>query len=60
VKAIGAGRGEADDMKVMDDFGKYLAHTFCAFAPGAQGPFLSAIEKFRGEFEDHIKARRVA
>jgi NADH-quinone oxidoreductase subunit F len=56
--AIEHGDGEPYDMKVLDDMSKHIFHTFCAFAPGAQGPFLSALEKFRDEFEQHIATRK--
>jgi NADH-quinone oxidoreductase subunit F len=54
VCAIRDGQGAAEDMKVLDDLARHFSHTFCAFAPGAQGPLLSAITKFRHEFEEHI------
>jgi NADH-quinone oxidoreductase subunit F len=54
VCAIRDGNGQAQDLQVLDDLSRHIAHTFCAFAPGAQGPFLSAITSFRGEFEEHI------
>ncbi|MBX7245088.1 MAG: NADH-quinone oxidoreductase subunit NuoF [Candidatus Sumerlaeaceae bacterium] len=60
VRAIGAGNGEKDDMSILDDMSKHIMHTFCAFAPGAQGPFLSAITTFRSEFEAFIKSREAA
>jgi NADH-quinone oxidoreductase subunit F len=52
--AIRDGRGEPADLQVLDDVGRHLAHTFCAFAPGAQGPLVSGLAKFRHEFEEHI------
>lgn len=58
VKAIEEGRGEPDDLAVLDDMAKHIFHTFCAFAPGAQGPLLSAITTFRHEFEEHIRLKR--
>lgn len=58
VKAIEAGEGEPEDMQILDDLAQHIFYTFCAFAPGAQGPFLSAITKFRGEFEEHIRTRK--
>jgi NADH-quinone oxidoreductase subunit F len=60
VTAIENGTGEAHDLAILDDLAKHIAHTFCAFAPGAQGPFLSAISMFRNEFEEHIKTRKCA
>ncbi len=60
VSAIGDGDGRNGDLDVLDELGRHIGHTFCAFAPGAQGPFQSAITKFRGEFEEFIRAGRVA
>lgn len=54
IHAIEDGRGEPEDMGVLDDVCWDLAYTFCAFAPGAQGPLESALTKFRGEFTEHI------
>lgn len=51
VKAIAEGKGEEGDLAVLDDMARHIFHTFCAFAPGAQGPLLSAITTFRHEFE---------
>jgi len=56
VKAISEGEGVPSDMSVLDDMSKHILHTFCAFAPGAQGPLLSAITKFRHEFDAKIAA----
>lgn len=58
ITSIEEGTGADGDLPVLDEMAKHINHTFCAFAPGAQGPFLSAITKFRGEFEDHIKTRK--
>jgi NADH-quinone oxidoreductase subunit F len=55
VRAIADGRGLETDLGVLDDMSKHILHTFCAFAPGAQGPLMSAITKFRHEFEAKIK-----
>lgn len=56
VMAIAEGRGNTIDMEVLDDMSKHILHTFCAFAPGAQGPLLSAITTFRHEFDEKIAA----
>jgi NADH-quinone oxidoreductase subunit F len=55
VKNIADGYGLPEDMPVLDDMAKHIWHTFCAFAPGAQGPFLSAITTFRHEFDAFIQ-----
>ena len=51
INTIANGGGLPEDMPVLDEMSKHILHTFCAFAPGAQGPFLSAITKFRHEFD---------
>lgn len=56
VKAIRDGAGCEGDLPTLDEMAKHIMHTFCAFAPGAQGPFLSAITKFRHEFENYLRA----
>jgi len=55
VKNIAEGTGVPGDMTVLDEMSKHILHTFCAFAPGAQGPLLSAITVFRHEFEEAIQ-----
>ena len=57
VDSIAHREGREGDLDVLAELGTHLTHTFCAFAPGAQGPFMSALEKFRGEFEEFIRAR---
>ncbi len=56
VKAISEGRGAPGDLETLDQMAKHIFFTFCAFAPGAQGPLLSAITLFRHEFEARIDA----
>jgi NADH-quinone oxidoreductase subunit F len=58
VTAIENGEGVESDMQVLDELAQHIFYTFCAFAPGAQGPFLSAITAFRSEFEEHIRMKR--
>jgi len=46
------GRGRKDDLDTILDVAKRGAGTtICAFYDGAVGPYISYIEKFRGEFE---------
>ena len=54
VKAIRDGNGRPGDLETLDAMGVHIFNTFCAFAPGAQGPLQSALAKFRGEFEAKI------
>lgn len=60
VTAIAEGRGNAIDMEVLDDMSTHILHTFCAFAPGAQGPLKSAITVFRHEFDAKIAEANTA
>jgi NADH-quinone oxidoreductase subunit F len=52
VHRIVAGRGHKEDLDTILDVAKRGAGTtICAFYDGAVGPYISYIEKFRGEFE---------
>jgi len=51
-RRIVEGRGRNDDLDTILDVAKRGAGTtICAFYDGAVGPYISYIEKFRGEFE---------
>ena len=51
-RRIVEGRGRKDDLDTVLDVAKRGAGTtICAFYDGAVGPYISYIEKFRGEFE---------
>jgi NADH-quinone oxidoreductase subunit F len=51
-RRIVEGRGQKDDLDTILDVAKRGAGTtICAFYDGAVGPYISYIEKFRGEFE---------
>jgi len=50
----GKGRPEDPD-QILDIARKGLGTTICAFYDGAVGPYLSYIEKFRPEFDHHIR-----
>ena len=51
-RRIVEGRGRKDDLDTILDVAKRGAGTtICAFYDGAVGPYISYIEKFRGEFE---------
>lgn len=56
VTAIRDGDGLESDLPVLDGMSNHILHTFCAFAPGAQAPFQSALVKFRHEFEAFIRS----
>jgi NADH-quinone oxidoreductase subunit F len=56
VHRIVDGRGHKDDLDTILDVAKRGAGTtICAFYDGAVGPYISYIEKFRGEFEALIR-----
>jgi NADH-quinone oxidoreductase subunit F len=48
--------GDVEDLLIGQ--GNYLGpNTYCALATGAMFPLLSAIEKFRDDFEEHIRIK---
>ena len=50
------GRGKEGDIELLQREMKMIGpNSFCALALGAEGPLLSALEKFRDEFEAHIR-----
>lgn len=52
------GRGEPGDVDLLLDQAKYLGpNSYCALATGAMFPLVSAIEKFRDDFEEHIRKK---
>jgi len=58
--AIEAGRGQPEDLDILDDQARLvgpLGHTFCALAPGAIEPLQSALKHFRDDFEQHVRKR---
>ena len=51
------GKGRKDDLDTILDVAKRGGGTtICAFYDGAIGPYISYIEKFRGEFEALISS----
>jgi NADH-quinone oxidoreductase subunit F len=55
-RRIVAGRGRKEDLDTILDVAKRGAGTtICAFYDGAVGPYISYIEKFRGEFEAMVR-----
>ena len=52
-----AGKGRPEDPDTLVDVAKRGAGTtICAFYDGAVGPYVSYVEKFRSEFDHHIRA----
>ena len=53
-----SGDGEEDMIPILEDMGKHLWSSYCAFAPGAVAPLQSLLAHFRGEVEAHISQKR--
>jgi NADH-quinone oxidoreductase subunit F len=60
LEAIEDGRGEPGDIDELLEQGRLMGPglTFCALAPGAAEPLLSALKHFRADFEAHIGGKR--
>jgi len=60
LKRIKAGRGRIKDLdlllEIADNIGIIPGTTICGLADGAAWPIKNAIRKYRGEFEDYVKA----
>lgn len=54
--ALEEGQGQQGDIEKLEDLTKnlWLGKTFCAHAPGAMEPLMSALKYFRQEFDDRI------
>jgi len=53
--SIEMGTGQPGDIELLLDQAKYIGpNTYCAFAMGAVQPLISAINKFREDFDNHI------
>jgi NADH-quinone oxidoreductase subunit F len=53
-----AGYGRVEDIDMMDELAKnMLGRTFCPLGDAAALPTISIVEKWRGEFEDHLHGR---
>ena len=59
--AIDDGKGKITDLDVLQQLTKdlWLGKTFCAHAPGAVEPLMSALKYFRHEFEAKIDNKTV-
>ncbi len=53
-----SGDGEEDMIPILEDMGKHLWSSYCAFAPGAVAPLQSLLAHFREEVEAHISQKR--
>ena len=52
------GRGQPGDPQLLAREMRMIGpNSFCALALGAEGPLLSAVEKFPDEFEAHVRAK---
>ncbi len=59
LRALEEGQGEEDDIDQLRRHGRLLGpgSTFCALAPGAVEPLLSALKYFEDDFRRHISGR---
>jgi NADH-quinone oxidoreductase subunit F len=56
---IEEGRGTVGDLEVLTEQASVIGvNSFCAHAVGAVEPLRSAIDRFRGDFERHIREQR--
>jgi NADH-quinone oxidoreductase subunit F len=52
------GGGTGSDIALIGDVAKSMfGRTFCPLGDAAAMPIMSIVEKFRGEFEDHLNGR---
>lgn len=59
LEEIEQGRGQPGDVDLLLDQAKCIGpHTYCALALGAVTPLISAIHKFRDDFDAHIAQKR--
>ncbi len=60
LQAIEDGRGRPGDLEELEENGRLMGPglTFCALAPGAAEPLLSALKHFRADFEAHLREKR--
>ena len=54
---IESGTGRAQDLLLLEELANGMGpgNTFCALAPGAAEPLLSALKYFREDFEQHLR-----
>ena len=54
--AMDNGQAQADDIDKLSELTRdlWLGKTFCAHAPGAMEPLMSALKYFRHEFEQKV------
>ncbi|WFF37985.1 NADH-quinone oxidoreductase subunit NuoF [Moraxella nasibovis] len=60
--AIDNGQGQADDIDKLSELTRdlWIGKTFCAHAPGAMEPLMSALKYFRHEFEQKIESAQAS
>lgn len=60
LESIEAGTGTMHDLDLLDMHCRRIlpGHTFCALAPGAIDPLVSALKYFRADFEKHVHEKR--
>lgn len=52
------GGGEEDFIAILEEMGRHLWNSYCAFAPGAVAPLQSLLTHFREEVEEHIHRKK--
>jgi NADH-quinone oxidoreductase subunit F len=57
LEALERGEGKERDLELLLQQGRLLGpgNTFCALAPGAAEPLVSAVKHFREDFERHVR-----
>lgn len=61
LKRIASGLGTTDDIDLLLDVTMHMTgNTICAFGDGAAAPIMSAVQRFRHEFEARVNGRSVA
>jgi NADH-quinone oxidoreductase subunit F len=57
LEAMCRGEGRPEDIGLLEEHCDRLGpgHTFCALAPGAAEPLMSALKHYREDFEEHIQ-----
>ena len=52
------GDGHKEFIPLLEEMGKHLWSSYCAFAPGAVAPLQSLLMHFREEVEEHIRQKK--
>jgi len=59
LRRIEGGQGRAEDLDLLLDICRHIAgRSFCPLGDAAVGPVQSSVERFRDEYEFHIREKR--